>query len=438
MKRLVLALIAIFFMSLPSLADEPNYGFIRVVVHGVNLEHNYFAQLVANKNNIGLPFSHANQISGSSRRRTASEPYPWAPISVRNLSANSNSTQIYATYNGIPSFCNFKFSVEFSLDGQNTIATWGPFNAPNDSQAGVIPIGTKCTDGMRVCSSDPALQKKMLAEHARSLVVSYNNWKRSYDQTVKSRVDKNVEEAKEATEKLKTTPLPDLTQGEKILQKYVDVWTSELQKLRDGQASQFDELKGDPKQDLGKPSDVINKAAQEGYVLDPRAGEVNAGFSKNVGLLVRENQEMNDVYKADGSLTQADVRIQKHLVQSTDLMVHGVLEGEAFVHVAGRMLEEAHKVSPNPILGVVETGVTLCEVVRGLEFCIGRRLTDDERNLRTCRLLIGKLFPWRTIKLALLGENADPLDRMLVDKIESDIKAGRCGDKNALLYRPLN
>jgi hypothetical protein len=71
---------------------------------------------------------------------------------------------LIATYN-LPANCEFDYIVEFSLDGQNYLATLGKFRAPFSKGAGTVPIGGKCEGGLRVCSSSPEIQQKIVEEY---------------------------------------------------------------------------------------------------------------------------------------------------------------------------------------------------------------------------------------------------------------------------------
>lgn len=416
----IIGILGLFFSSM-ALAQTTGYGYVRVALADQNKDHNSIAELVVNNHGV-LKFRHSNE------GRPLSQPYGWVALGIQHLNTNSNSTTVKAVYN-LDKGCEFTYYIQFSFDQQTIAYTSPPLHAPSNDTSVTIPIGTNCKSGMRVCSSDPNLQRQLEQGYKKALVVNYNNWKAQYDGQLKSRIAKSEADAQKSSTRLKQTSLPDFEKGRKLLEETIDKWQKEFNSVRE-EAERLDKgLKLEPENSADEAKKVVDSAIESTIVQ--QAAENSKGAlektKESFRSLVREDKELYEALLVanDGSATPQMKRNHEIMKQSSDLLIHDFMEFGIVQKVAPKTIEYTSIVFPQVrVLSLLGTAVKLCKIW-GRELCYGPELTTEERAKALCEL-VGKHAINDGLKFKKVLENMSAEDRLITKKIESMARSGLC------------
>ncbi|MGE0633086.1 MAG: hypothetical protein AB7O96_11795 [Pseudobdellovibrionaceae bacterium] len=413
-----LYLIPLFF-TVTARADLAPYGYLRVrVVGGVNAEHNHAAQLLANNQPIGTPFCHSNRLDceGRSAPRDSNTPYPWIPLESVHINFSARSTPASALYK-FRDFCEFDFEVDYSLDQQQVI-TFKPFRAPHATGLASIPIGGGCNSRvMRVCSSDPQLQKKLEAQYRAALVNNYNAWKSDYDNRLMNRIKQSEEIAKQAAQDLRRQKV-DFERGHEILESSIEKWKLETEAARE-RARQSEKV-SDESENADDLGNKIADQAEEAAIAERLAANEPPGGYQSFWLSRQMDQtHINETLKGSGDFTARDAREFEMAQRHTEFFQNAFVKGEAVWTVVGNMVKLGSTIAPGAkSVSYLSKTSKLCKVFTGREFCFGTEVSLEEKVKAICEL--GRPFS-KTQEIAL--EKVDPKAAEYLKKL---INSGIC------------
>ncbi|MER8836802.1 hypothetical protein [Mesorhizobium sp. M0909] len=417
MNYLRVFLLPLLLCTFPGPTLSADYGYIRVDIAN-HVEHDAKVQLFANGHPLGIPFDHATR------------DYPWQAVRLENLNARANSTRVTTKYSFQGSNCEFDYFVEFTFDKALAPVRWGPYHAPRNTDAGQIPIGTLCEGGMKVCSSNPALNEKLVAAYKSGLVAQFNRNKAEYDQRLRERAEQAREQELRMASSLRDQPPADFSRSDLILGEFLAEYQEEFDRIREQARNESQsalETTPDAEALVAQASEQARAEAREKAVADLQrttTGEIVVGIvqlDRSLAELVRQREREQRMFEEEGMALPGDAEELESQKQAVEFFRREILRGETFMKITTGLAERGIK--KIPYLG---TGITACEIATGRTMCLGQPLSVFERLEKACKYAAGKGLKWANASRFLFGDPANSTDRLFAKQFETYVKTGAC------------